>query len=189
MQWPAYNNYARNRAGLALSGVQFYVMRSLILTTIALAGFILAQATSTPRSDGAALRLAQENDIREAVFRYQFRHNASILGQKAAVYCLSIGENGADPSDEFMRRFTGLKQRVRKVSECNIDSYSGVVEKRTGKRGLLLGARDIKWISGTEVQVAGGYFEDGLSATHNTYTLRKTQGKWRVTDDWITRLS
>ncbi len=131
-------------------------------------------------------RLPQEDDIREAVFRYQFEHNASGQQKQAAVYCLSIGEN-ADPSDEFMRRFAEYKTPVRKRSECDVGRL-GVVDKNTHKRGLVFRVDSMNWISGTEVEARGGYFEGGLSASGNTYTVRKRLGKWGVTEDkmnWI----
>ncbi len=50
------------------------------------------------------LTAANEDDIREAVFRYQFAHNASAQQQGAKVYFLSLAED-KDPSDRFMLRF------------------------------------------------------------------------------------
>jgi hypothetical protein len=75
-----------------------------------------------------------------------------------------------------------------KLSDCSSDAHRGVAEKRTGKRGVVFRVRTIKWVSETEVDVVGGYFEDGLSASGNTYTVIKTQGKWTVSEaktNWI----
>ena len=54
-------------------------------------------------------RAAEEDNIREAVYRYQFQHNASALKQNAKAYFLGIekGKGVADPSDAFMKRFAG----------------------------------------------------------------------------------
>jgi hypothetical protein len=130
----------------------------------------------------------QQNDIREAVFRYQFRHNASIQGNSARVYCIS-SENKADLSDNFMKRFAGFNPPVHKASDCTIDPYKGVVEKATGKRGLVFWVKSIKWISSTDAEVDGGYFEDGLSASHNTYIVSRATGRWVVSKERMTRLS
>jgi hypothetical protein len=130
---------------------------------------------------------AQEDAIREAVFRYLFKHNAAIQ-QNPRAYCISLGDNDVDPPDEFMRRFDGHKPSVKKVSECHADPFKGVVDKRTNQPGLIFRVRTISWISATEVKVTGGYFQDGLSASGNTLTLKKKQGKWNVTNDkmnWI----
>ena len=49
-------------------------------------------------------RTAAEDDIAEAVFRYQFDHNASAIQKSAETYCLSLpGETM--PSAELLRRF------------------------------------------------------------------------------------
>jgi hypothetical protein len=148
-------------------------------------GFMLFIIIS-PDVSADATRQEQDN-IREAVFRYEFKHNGAI-GQALKVYCLSHGDNEDDPSDDFIRRFEGHKPRVQKVSKCDADPFKGVVDKETHERGVILRATSIAWISATEVKVTGGYYEDGLSASGNTYTVRKINGKWRVTADrmnWI----
>jgi len=150
-------------------------------------GFLLFTCLATGCTPTGTARLHEEDDIREAIFRYQFEHNASGQQKRAAVYCLSIGEN-ADPSDEFIKRFAEYKPTVRKISECNVGPFDGVIDKRTHKLGLVFRVGSIKWISGTEVEASGGYYEAGLSASGNTYSVRKRFVKWRVTEDkmnWI----
>lgn len=161
---------------------------------VIVAVFLSTVSTAQPQKnkttpDGVGSFSQQEqDDIREMVFRYQFRHNSSIQANKAAVYCLSV-EKGSDPPDAFVKRFAGHIPRVRKISECIADSHKGVVERNTGKRGLIFRVKSIKWISQTEAEVLGGYFEDGLSASGNTYTVTKTKGKWRVSKAWMNWLS
>jgi hypothetical protein len=133
-----------------------------------------------------ATRKNHEDDIFEAVFRWQFEHNASGQQQKANVYFLKIGEKG-DPSDVFMRRFAEHKPPVRKVSACTANT-EGVSDKKTGEKGLIFRVESMKWKSDTEVDVKGGYYEAGLSGSGNTYTLKKGKGKWNVINDkmhWI----
>ena len=140
---------------------------------------------------GVAADNARENqtdDIREAVFRWQFDHNASGQNKKAQVYFLGIGDRGGDPTDEFMKRFADHKPPVRKVSACSADAGKGVRDKKTGETGLIFRVTKIEWKSDTEVRVKGGYYEAGLSASGNTYTVKKENGKWKVTKDkmdWI----
>jgi hypothetical protein len=88
-----------------------------------------------------------------------------------------------------MRRFAGFKPPVRKASECSTDAYKGVVEKTTGKHGLVFRVKSIKWISQTAAEVAGGYYEDGLSASGDSYTVTRTKGRWRVSKAWMNWLS
>ena len=149
---------------------------------------LLAFTSGCASIASGAPRLSQEDNIREAVFRYQFNHNASGQQQRAAFYCLAVGEKRSDPSDEFMKRFADHKPPVRKVSECQIDPSKGVIDKRTGTSGLVFRVTGITWISDSEVEAAGGYYEAGLSSSGNTYTLTKQHGQWKVSKDkmnWI----
>ena len=133
-------------------------------------------------------RESQIDDIREAVFRWQFEHNASALQKNAKVYFLRIDKNKSDPSDAFMKRFAEHNPPVRKVSACSSDPDKGVQDKKTGEKGLIFNVIEIRWISDAEVEAAGGYYEAGLSASGNIYTLKKENGKWKVTSDkmrWI----
>jgi hypothetical protein len=133
-------------------------------------------------------RQDQEDDIREAVFRYQFDHNASGQQKTAKVYFLGVGEKSTNPSDDFMKRFANHKPPVRKASASHFVRGEGLLDKKTGERGLAFRATNIQWISDTEVEVSGGYYEAELSSSDNTYTLKKEDGKWKVTKDkmnWI----
>ncbi len=139
--------------------------------------------TSVTVASDPALRY-EENDIREVVFRYQLEH------WKSTVVCLAVGKNPTDPSDEFMKRFDDHQPRLRKASECSTDGLKGVTEKSTGKHGVVLRVTAIKWISDKKVEVTGGYYQDGLSASGNTYTVIKQKGLWKVAKDkmnWISR--
>ena len=136
-------------------------------------------------------RKSQEDDIREAVFRWQFEHNASEQQQNAKVYFLEIGEKGGDPSNDLIKRFAGNNPAVRKRSECSVDMRRrvGVLDKKTGEKGFILQVRRIEWKSDTGVDVKGGYYEHGLSSSGNTYTLIKEKGKWKVTNDKMNGIS
>jgi hypothetical protein len=160
----------------------------LALIVSACAGPILSVPTVSPT---ALPQSAQENDIREAVFRYQFEHNTSGAQQTARFYCLSLGEYSKelDPDDELMQRFQGHKPAVKKISQCVCSPEAGVKDKETGQLGgLVFRATSIKWISDTEVEVKGGYYEGGLSSSGNVYQVVQKEGQWIVTKDqmqWI----
>jgi len=133
-------------------------------------------------------REAQADDIREAVFRWQFSHNGSAQQKEAGAYYLGIGARRHDPAEPFLMRFAGHSPPVRKVSACNSDPRKGVLDKGRGTAGLIFYITTIEWKSDTEVEVQGGFYEARLSASANTYTLKKEDGKWRVTHDkvhWI----
>jgi hypothetical protein len=143
--------------------------------------FVLAAATD---------RLSQEDDIREAVFRYQFEHNASGQQKSARAYYLAIlvGNKDSDPPEQFIKRFAHHKPPVRKASACHWDSIK-VVENRTGRPALIFGVSRITWISDTEVTVDGGYEEGNVSSSGNTYTVTMRNGKWEVTHDQMNSIS
>ncbi len=129
-------------------------------------------------------REKQEEDIAEAVFRYQFLHNASGRQHKAAVYFLSLRDR--NPRKEFMARFAGNTPRVSTVSECTEDD--DIRDLDTDEPGILFRITDFKWITPTRVEVSGGYNEGRLSSSGDTYYVEKRDGDWVVVRDemhWI----
>jgi hypothetical protein len=134
-------------------------------------------------------------DTRETVFRYQFFNNESGQQQSASVYFVGLYVPGdsvtqghyVDPSDQLMSRFAGNVPCVKKFSECTTSVY-GVIDKQTGAYGLLFRIESIKKISDDEAEVTGGYFEGGLSASGNIYTVKWVNDWWVVAKDvmvWI----
>jgi hypothetical protein len=126
----------------------------------------------------------QEEDIAEAVFRYQFLHNASGRQQSAEVYFLSLRYR--NPSEEFMQRFAGNTPVISTVSECTEDD--DIRDLHTDARGILFRITTIKWITPSRVEVSGGYDEVRLSSSGDTYYVEKRDGKWVVVRDkmhWI----
>jgi hypothetical protein len=141
----------------------------------------------------SADRASEIDEIREATFRYQFAKNASGLQQGAAVYFLAIRDQAKkvneDPTDEFMKRFIGNKPRVAKVSEALVSANEGVRDKKTGERGLIFNVSRIRWVSDESVEVTGGYYEAGESASGNTFYVKKKDRNWVVESDKILRVS
>jgi hypothetical protein len=135
-------------------------------------------------------RLGQEDDIREAVFRHRFDHNASGQQKTAHAYCLSImvGEKDSDPLEQFMKRFAHHKPPVRKWSACHWTSIQ-VVENRFGRAALIFSVAQVNWISDTEVTMGGRYEEGNVSSSGNTYTVKKQNGRWTVTNDQMAIIS
>lgn len=135
------------------------------------------------------------DEIREAVFRYQFLHNASGQQQNAGAYFIGLyvpddylhGTHYVDPTDNLLARFAGNVPPVKKSSECTY-SVQGVFDIRTGARGLLFRIESIREIDPNQVEATGGYFEAGLSASGNVYTVTRTNDRWTVVKDrliWI----
>ncbi len=129
---------------------------------------------------------ADEDDIREAVFRYQFSHNASAQKQNAKVYFLSLGK-GKAPNNLFMLRFKDHKPPVRQVSF--LASNKGMKGKEPGNQGLIFYVTKIEQISEDEVEVSGGYYEGALSSSGNIYRVKRTDNKWIVIEDRMIYIS
>jgi hypothetical protein len=162
------------------------MVRAIVRLTSLLLLLLFSRASLASDSE----RLGQEDDIREAVFRHQFEHNASGQQKTAHAYCLAIlvNDKDSDPSEQFMKRFVHHKPPVRKWSACHWTSVE-VVENRTGRSALIFSVSKIDWTSDTEVTVGGGYEEANVSSSGNAYTVKKQNGKWVVTNDQMTVIS
>jgi len=113
-------------------------------------------------------------DVCEAVFRYQFGHNASGAQQRAKAYFLSVC--GSDPPAEFLRRFERHRPLVKPGSQFKVGA------------GLQFRIGSFKWTGETTAEVEGGYYEGNLSSSGNTYKIQKTDAGWKVTGrtmSWI----
>jgi hypothetical protein len=158
---------------------------------LCLAGTLVSGCLNPSGRSSAA---AEEDDIREAVFRYLIEKNQSYESHEN-LYFLGIERNRApavDPPDSLMKRFAGKEYKVKKRSECET-SVSGVFDKNTKEEGRIFYAGEISRLPAVKGEtptafVEGGYFKAGLSSSGNTYTVKKRNGKWIVTADkmhWI----
>lgn len=130
---------------------------------------VSACASSGPPPPSVPGGLIAEADIAEAVFRYQFDHNASAIRQEADHYCLSLpGERS--PDADFLHRFDGNHPPVLSADRC---------ERRAG-HDLFFRVQRLDWRSDTEVWVSGGYWEGNLSSSKEAYRVRFKNGKWVV---------
>jgi hypothetical protein len=156
----------RKRQGHRESRLRGLVHRRLILE---------AQRRELVGLDKAHLFSQDEKvDICEAVFRYQFAHNASGQQQKAAAYFLQVRNQDLGPA--LFDRFGSHIPPVRKGSEFSTGS------------GLKFYIKKIYQLGKHSAIVSGGYSEGPLSASGNTYKLSRTHGQWQVDEDvrhWI----
>lgn len=140
----------------------------------------------------------QEGDqvvaIQEAVFRYQFDRNASVGQKRADAFYLAFGDphekTAIDPPAAFLARFVGLKPRIARYSEAERSENGWVIDKRTKKAGVIFFVHSIRMTGPDTAEAKGGYQEDKLSASGNTYRLKFGWRGWRVVDDrmdWISR--
>ncbi|HKV07489.1 MAG TPA: hypothetical protein VJ725_05065 [Thermoanaerobaculia bacterium] len=116
-------------------------------------------------------REVSEPQILEAVFRYQFEHNASAIQDKAEKYCLTL-TGGGRLDGEFLRRFEGNRPPVVAADQC---------DRRSG-RNLFFQAKIETWESDSEAVVRGGYYEGNLSSSRETFRVVWEDGRWVVED-------
>ena len=141
---------------------------SILVLPLVLLG-TTACASSAPPPPSVPGGIVAEADIAEAVFRYQFQHNASAIQQEADHYCLSLpGERS--PDGDFLHRFDGNHPPVWRADEC----------QRGSGHDLFFRVQRLDWRSDTEVWVSGGFWERNLSSSRESYRVRFKKGKWVV---------
>ena len=134
--------------------------------------------------------LGIEDQVRESVFRYQFEHNESGQQQSAGIYFLSVMTQNdstgywmnGDPGNDLLQHFVDHVPVVKPYSKCTT-SVNGVFDRVTGERGLVFYVGALRWVADDQLEVDGGYFEGGLSASGNTYYLQRINGQWTVVKD------
>lgn len=148
-----------------------------------------ARATTQPISTTRpTAREADRLDVLEALFRHQFRHNAS-AGQRTVDYFFLALDGGADPPAALLARFRNdEKPKVLPASLATASPSAGVKHKTLGGTGLLFRVNSIAWLDDDTAEATGGYYEAGLSASGNTYLVKRKNGHWQVANDqmnWI----
>jgi hypothetical protein len=142
----------------------------LLALSLSTAGCASSSTGTTSSPAAAPSHAAAEPEIFEAVFRYQFDHNASGMQKQAERYCLYLpGEKSPDAA--FLQRFEGNQPPVVAAAQC---------EGRSGKN-LFFRINRLQWHRDNEVWVRGGYFEGNLSSSIESYRVLLKDGKWVVT--------
>jgi len=113
-------------------------------------------------------RSADEEDIRETVFRYEFENEGSAGPDKTNVYFIEI-EDGNDPSPALLKRFAGHKPPVKPKSACT-SSARGVKDRQTGKAGVVFYISEIDWKPKGKVEFLDVDLE--YKGTHTPMKLR-----------------
>jgi hypothetical protein len=171
-------HWRHRRYGSAVRHTEVGAMRPYALLII---GAVLLLCSCSPPLQVAA-PLAEEDQIRETVFRYLFEFNVSGQGKMANAYYLRV-EGHADPTSQLLQRFTGHKPVVKPASAATLEPGTAlVVDRETGKPGLIFWIGEIRWQSDDSVEVDGGYEEASESASGNTYHLSRAGGKWEVVE-------
>jgi hypothetical protein len=146
----------------------------ILLLSIGFVGVL--PSTAQGRHDTSIDRATDEDNIREAVFRYRMNE----MKGDSPIF-LSI--NGKDPSDTFMARFADSKKGLKKASQSYVkkDPFPSLRDRATGQPGMSFSVGAITWVSSNHAEVRGGMYCGGLCADGGEYLLEKKQGHWVVT--------
>ena len=123
-------------------------------------------------SRAPADRMIQEDDIREAVFRYRIESE----NPSARVF---LRIDGKDPSDTFMTRFAESNPPVKKSSGAYLKSPS-LRDRFTGEQAVDLSVGSISWISVDRVELPGSSYCGIRCADTGIYRVVKKNGRWLV---------
>jgi len=150
-------------------------MRRLLVLGLILAASVAAK--TAPKGAGNASQPARDDDVREAVFRYQFRNT----GLSVAIHFIAV--DGKNPSDAFLKRFRDDDPPVRPISESRVEKkpIRTVVDKKSGQSGIIFRVGTIKWISGEKADVEGSYeCGDNCTGAAGVYHAVLQDGHWTV---------
>lgn len=131
----------------------------------------------TQKGESESPRTAQEENIHEAVFRYQFAHVELIF----AYHFIAI--DGKNPSEEFLQRFRDNDPPVRPISEAERvkKPMKMVVSKDDQKQGVIFYVGPVKWISDTKADVEGRFeCGDTCDELSGVYHVSLQDGHWVV---------
>jgi hypothetical protein len=149
-------------------------MMKAILIPVLMAALVAAPSL---QKGGEPSRADQEDNLREAVFHYQFKSFELLV----AYHFISV--NGKNPSAAMLQRFHGEQPPVLPVSEAEkVKKPMKLVQNRNDyKQGVLFNQGQIKWISDTKADVDGS-FECGDICDEATgvYHASRQDNKWVV---------
>jgi hypothetical protein len=117
-------------------------------------------------------RLMQEDDIREAVFRYRISSENS----NSRVFLMI---DGKDPTDTFMTRFAESNPSVKKASGAQLSS-EWLRDRITGEQAVELSVGSISWISVDRVELPGSSYCGVRCADFGIYRVLRKSGRWVV---------
>ncbi len=121
-----------------------------------------------------------DDNIREAVLKYMFDHDATQQHPFTKVFFIAIDKD-KDPPKEFMKKFEGHNPRVKKLSQSTYTSDTGmIVDEETGGAGIRYSVGVVKWINETEARLEGSYYVGMLFAGGCEYRIVLEGSQWVV---------
>jgi hypothetical protein len=144
--------------------------KTKVVKVFALAISLLLSSCSVARDLVVTHEL--EEEILEAVFRYQLEH--CYTKRSPGVYFLS--RHDQDLSDSFMEKFKGHRPPVRKRSQMVGD----FMDKESGVQGIILDVEGIKWARRREIEVEGACVAGRLDGHGYLYRVVRERDRWVV---------
>jgi hypothetical protein len=132
----------------------------------------MAQQAAAP-----AAGAQQDEDVREAVFRYQFK----TLDFQVAFYFISV--DNKNPTPAFLDRFRENQPLVRGASDAKFEKkpIPGYVDKHTEKQGVMFRQEAIHWVSDTQADVQGSVeCGDLCNPVSGVYHVAHSGDHWSV---------
>lgn len=153
------------------------IMKPFIISLF-LAALIAIPGSPAPQKGASeSPRAAQEDNIREAVIRYQIKKLELVV----AYHFIAI--NGKNPPEAFILRFRDLDPPVRPISESLSvkKPMRAIMSRKDQKQGVIFRVGDIKWISDAKVDVESSLeCGDSCDETSGLYHVTSQDGKWVV---------
>ena len=151
-----------------------FTMKTILISILLAAVFV---TPASQKNSGEPSRVDQEDSVREAVYRYQFK-NFDLL---VAYHFISV--NGKNPSAAVLQRFHGEEPPVLPVSDSEkLKKPMKLIQNRNDyKQGVLFNQGQIKWVSDTKADIDGG-FECGdiCDEASGVYHASRVENKWVV---------
>jgi hypothetical protein len=144
-------------------------------TLLALAGCATGRGvTATPLG---ADRTGREDAAINVAVRYELPDEA--WAAQVRLTACYVRVRGADPDAQWLAQFGDCGVPIRPASAAVI-SAEGVFDRESGKPGILVFVRQVRWITPQRVEVQAGYFTSGTSAQFETLILELRSDKWVV---------
>lgn len=131
-----------------------------------------------PSALGQQSTSREEDDIREAVVRYQIEK----WDLRADVYFIEI--QSKDPTPAFLNRFADIPKPVKGKSAAkekkDVAGFQ-VEDRKTKKFGVIFDQGAISRPDDSTAEVDGGYRCASLCMAGGSYHLKRQEGRWKVT--------
>jgi hypothetical protein len=123
-------------------------------------------------------RATSDDAVHETVFRYQLQQHAAAQLLPTRYYLALQGHN---PGEDLLCRMRVLVSQVQPLSQCRVSARDGVIDRKTGTRGLIVEVRSLRWLHMAVVEVVGGYYATPWQAAAIRYGVEYDGGGWAVT--------